>query len=303
MAFAQLETPDGIDICYEIMGPENDGIPIVLLHGAGLQMISWPDGFCKMLVDSGHRVIRFDHRDSGESSDLKYLPAPSAAFMALKHKLGMKITPPYNLEDMAGDLIGLLDGLGIEKAHLVGVSLGSMIAQVAAINHASRLASLTCISTQARNSRHAMPGIGTVLKIMRPPKPGRDGYINWNLNLVQVVGGAAAKAPDDYLRDIAGSMYDRGVNDSGMARQVAAVYASPDRRPALAKLSLPALVIHGAEDPLISPQASKEVADAIPGARFELIQGMGHGILKPTWERLAELITEHAKGAESPPSR
>lgn len=299
MALAKMRMPDGIEVCYEILGQDTSSASIILLHGAGLQMLTWPDGFCEMLVDRVHRIIRYDHRDSGESSDLKHLPAPSAGLVALKHKLGIKITPPYTLEDMAKDLVHLLDGLEIEKAHLVGISLGSMIAQVAAINHASRVASLCCIATQARNSRHSMPRLGTVLKIMRLPKPGREGYIQWNLKLVHVVGGAAAEGPDDYLRDIAARMYERGVNDPGLARQVAAVYASPDRRPALAKLSLPALVIHGAEDPLIKPEAGREVAEAIPGARFELIQGLGHGILKPAWERLAGLIMEHVEGAET----
>jgi pimeloyl-ACP methyl ester carboxylesterase len=299
MSFAKLRTPDGIELCYEILGQENSGVPIVLMHGAGLQMLTWPDGFFEMLVQGGRRVIRYDHRDSGESSDLKHLPAPSVGLVALKLKLGIKISPPYTLEDMAVDLVHLLDGLRIEKAHLVGVSLGSMIAQVTAINHPDKVASLTCIATQARNSRLAMPKLVTVLKIMRRPKPGREGYIKWNLNLVHAVGGAAAEGPDDYLRDIAERMYDRGVNDPGMARQVTAVYASPDRRPALAKLNLPALVIHGAEDPLISPEAGREVAEAIPGARFELIQGLGHGILQPAWQRMAGLIAEHVEGAEA----
>ncbi len=297
MTFEKLRTPDGIDICYQILGQENDGIPMVLLSGAGIQMLGWAEGFCKMLVDSGHRVIRFDNRDTSESSDLKHLPAPAPWLVALKHKLGLRISPPYTLEDMAGDLIHLLDGLGTPKAHLVGLSLGSMISQVAAINHGQRVASLTCISTQARNSRYTMPKIGTVLKIMRPPKPGRDGYIEWNLRLVNLVSGSAPQGPDDYLREIAGKMYDRGINDPGLRRQVGAVYASNDRRPALAELTIPTLVIHGADDPLINPEASREVAEAIPGAEFVLIEGMGHGVFKPTWERVSSLITRHVAGA------
>jgi proline iminopeptidase len=194
---------------------------------------------------------------------------------------------------MATDLVHLLDGLDIEKAHLVGISLGGMIAQVAAINSNDRVKSLTCIATQARNSRYAMPKLKTVFKILRSPKPGRQGYIDWSIDLIRTVGGTAAEGPDDYLCEMSGRMFDRGISKDGLSRQVCAVYAASDRRPALSKISLKTLVIHGAEDPLISPEASKEIAAAIPEAKFVLVDGMGHGILRPTWPKLIELITEH----------
>jgi pimeloyl-ACP methyl ester carboxylesterase len=297
MTIDKLTAPDGIKICYEIFGEEKNASPIVLISGAGLQMLGWPDEFCKSLAEYGNRVIRFDNRDTGESSILDRLPTPVPWRFALMHKFGLKISSPYSLEDMATDLIHLLDGLNIEKAHLVGISLGGMIGQVAAINSSDRVESLTCIGTQARNSRHTMPKLKTVLKILHSPKPGRQGYIDWSIDLIRTVGGTAAEGPDDYLREMSGRMFDRGISEDGLNRQVCAVYAAPDRRPALSTISTKTLVIHGAEDPLISPEASKEIATAIPGAKFVLVDGMGHGILRPNWPKLIELITEHALSA------
>jgi pimeloyl-ACP methyl ester carboxylesterase len=293
MTIGKYTTPDGIEICYEIFGEENNVSPIVLLSGAGLQMLAWPDEFCKSLVTYGNRVIRFDNRDTGESSVLDHLPTPAPWRFALMHKLGLRISSPYSLEDMATDLVYLLDCLDIEKAHLVGISLGGMIAQVAAINSSDRVKSLTCIATQARNSRHAMPKLKTVIKILRSPKPGRQGYIDWSIDLIRTVGGAAAEGPDEYLREISGRMFDRGISEEGLRRQVCAVYAASDRRPALSRMSVKTLVIHGTDDPLISPEASKEIATAIPGAKFVLVDGMGHGILRPSWPKLLELLTKH----------
>jgi pimeloyl-ACP methyl ester carboxylesterase len=299
MTVAKLTTPNHIEICYEIFGEERAAPPIILISGAGLQMLGWPDEFCEMLAARGQRVIRFDNRDTGESTILKHLPAPAPWRVALMHQLCLRISPPYTLEDMANDLVHLLDGLGVQRAHLVGISLGGMIAQLVAINSANRVASLICIATSARNSRHTMPKISTVLKIMRSPRPGRQGYIDWNIALVRAVGGAAATGPDDYLREIAGRMFDRGNNNAGMRRQVCAVYAASDRRPALRGVTAPTLVIHGADDPLIHPQASKEIAEAVPGAQYYTIAGMGHGILQPVWPQLAELIGRHTQMASS----
>jgi pimeloyl-ACP methyl ester carboxylesterase len=198
---------------------------------------------------------------------------------------------------MANDLVHLLDGLGVQRAHLVGISLGGMIAQIVAISSSERVASLTCIATSARNSRHTMPKIRTVLKLMRLPRLGRQGYIDWNIGLVRAVGGAAAEGPDDYLREIAGRMFDRGINEDGMRRQVCAAYAAPDRLPALTGVTAPTLVIHGDDDPLIHPEASKEIAEAVPEAKYHAIAGMGHGILQPVWSQLTRLIVQHAKMA------
>ena len=297
MTVAKLTTPNNIEICYEIFGEETNEPPIVLISGAGLQMLGWPDEFCKMLVQHGPSVIRFDNRDTGESTNLKHQPSPAPWRFALMHKLGLRITPPYTLEDMASDLIHLLDGLGVQRAHLVGISLGGMIAQIVAFSSSNRVDSLTCIATSARNSRHTMPKIKTVLKIMKLPKPGRQGYIDWNIDLVRAVGGAAAEGPDEYLREIAGRMFDRGINNDGMRRQVCAVYAASDRRSALRGVTAPTLVIHGVEDPLIHPEASKEIAEAVPNAKYQTIEGMGHGILKPTWSQLIKLIIQHIQEA------
>jgi pimeloyl-ACP methyl ester carboxylesterase len=293
MSVEKITTPNNIEICYQTFGAENNTPPIVLISGAGLQMLGWPDEFCELLADRGNRVIRFDNRDTGESTILNHLPTPTPWRFALMHKIGLRISSPYTLKDMAADLVHLLDSLGVQKAHLVGISLGGMIAQVVAINWGDRVASLTCIATSARNSRHTMPKISTVLKILRTPRPGRQGYIDWSINLIRAVGGTAAEGPDDYLRELSGRMFDRGISDDGMRRHVCAVYAAPDRRSALSEVTVPTLVIHGADDPLIQPEASKEIATAVPGAKYYIIEGMGHGILRPVWPRLIELIAQH----------
>ena len=301
MPVAKLTTPDNIEICYEIFGEEKTEPPILLIAGAGLQMLGWPDGFCKMLANKGHCVIRFDNRDTGESTHLKHLPSPAPLRFALMHKLGLRITPPYTLGDMAGDLVHLLDGLDVRRAHLVGISLGGMIAQITAFSSRDRVASLTCVAAPARNSRHTMPKLKTVRRILKSPRPGRQGYIDWSIDIVTAVGGAAADAPDDYLRELAGRMFDRGIDPEGMRRQVCAVYAAPDRRSALAGVTAPTLVIHGVDDPLIHPDASKETAEAVPGANYHAIEGMGHGILQPVWSQLTTLIGQHVKMASIHP--
>lgn len=300
MTTDSLTLPNGIEICYEVFGGANGSPPILLISGAGLQMLGWPDEFCRLLADRGHRVIRFDNRDTGESTDLSHLPAPAPWLVALKYKLGFGITPPYTLEDMAADVIQLLDGLGRQRAHLVGISLGGMIAQLVAISVGERVASLTCIASAARNSRHTMPKVSTVAKMMRKARPGRQGYIDWNISLVRAVGGEAAQGPDEYLRDIAGRMYDRGINENGMRRHVCAAYAGSDRRAALSDVTAPTLVIHGSDDPLIHPEAGREIADAVPGAEYCTVDGMGHGILKPVWAELVELISRHVEKAQLP---
>jgi pimeloyl-ACP methyl ester carboxylesterase len=289
-----------MEICYEVFGEANGGPPILLISGAGLQMLGWPDEFCRLLADQGHRVIRFDNRDTGESTDFAHLPAPAPWLVALKYKLGFGITPPYTLDDLASDVIQLLDGLGGQRAHLVGISLGGMIAQLVAISAGERVASLTCIASAARNSRHTMPKVSTVAKMLRKARPGRQGYIDWNISLVRAVGGEAAQGPDEYLREIAGRMYDRGINENGMRRHVCAAYAGPDRRAALSGVTVPTLVIHGSDDPLIHPEAGREIADAVPGAEYCTVDGMGHGIFQPVWAELVELISRHVEKARLP---
>ena len=299
MTLSKITTPDGIELCHEELGAKRKGPPILLISGAGLQMYGWPDGFCSLLVDRGYRVVRLDNRDTGDSTILDHLPAPAPWLVALKYKLGIQIRPPYRLEDMAKDIVGLLDGMGESRAHLVGISLGGMIGQLVAIHYPDRVASLTCLASAARNCRHTMPKVSTVAKIMRPPRPGRQGYIDWTIRLVQAVGGAAAEGPDDYLRDLAGKTFDRGIQTAGMNRQVCATYAAPDRREALSSVAAPTLVMHGRDDPLISPEAGKEIADSIEGARFEVLDGLGHGVLRPVWQQMADLIVEHVERAES----
>jgi pimeloyl-ACP methyl ester carboxylesterase len=246
MSIGRIKTPNNIEICYETFGAENNTSPIVLILGAGLRMLAWPDEFWELSADHGNFVIRFDNRDTGESTILNHLPTPAPLRFALMHTIGLRISSPYTLEEMAADLVHLIDSLCIQKAHLVGISLGGMIAQVAGIIWGNRAASLACIVTSARNFRYTMPKISIVLKILHTPRPGGQGYIDWSINLIRAVGGPAAEGPDGYLLEMSGRMFDRGISDDGMRRQVCAVYAAPDRRSALSKVTIPTLAIHGA---------------------------------------------------------
>ena len=285
-----------IEIAYEETGPV-DGTAVILIRGQATQLIHWPPEFYDPFAAAGYRTVRFDNRDTGLSSKIDHFTGRELAEMWKLAASGKDFQPPYTLEDMASDLVHLLDGLDVQRAHLVGISLGGMIGQIVAFSSSKRVASLTCIATPARNSRHTMPKLKTVLRIMKLPRPGRKGYIDWNIDLVRAVGGVAAEGPDDYLREIAGRMFDRGINNDGLRRQVCAVYAAPDRRPALAGIMVPTLVIHGVEDPLIHPKASKEIAEAVPNAKYHAIEGMGHGILKPAWSQLTKLIIQHTQAA------
>ncbi|XVQ84221.1 alpha/beta fold hydrolase [Microbispora siamensis] len=270
-------TANGIEICYEVFG-EPGGRPVVLIMGLGAQMISWPEELIGLLVESGHRVVRFDNRDAGLSTH--FTPADDSA-----------PAPSYTLDDMADDTVGLMDVLGWESAHVVGASMGGMIAQALAIRHPARVRTLTSImSTPGPRVGRATEAAMTAL--MAPPARDRDEAIARAVATARVVGSPGYEMDVERVTRVAVEAYDRGFDPAGTARQFTAIRISGDRTEGLRGLSVPALVIHGEDDPLVTPEGGTATADAIPGAKLLTFPGMGHDLPRPLWPVIAEAIAE-----------
>ena len=281
-----------LELAYETFGAAEDPA-VVLVMGLGTQMLGWPDEFCRLLAGRGLFVVRFDNRDIGGSTHLDGLAVPPL-WRVLLHRS----PPPYRLQEMAGDLLGLLDALGLERVHLVGASMGGFIAQLAAIRAPQRFASLTLImtSTGARRVGHPSPNAGRQL-LRRRPVRDRAGAIEASVQTFAVIGSPGFPAEPEYYREVAGASYDRGYDPAGVQRQFLAVAAQSDRTAALRRLRIPTLVVHGLADPLVSPSGGLALARTIPGAVFLGFPGMGHDLPRPLWARLVRSIGEHVADA------
>lgn len=294
MAFVKV---GNIDIAYEQFG--DDKAPAMLLiMGLGAQLIHWPDAFCRQLADGGFRVIRFDNRDAGLSSKLDDLPAPSLLWLQATLMTGLPINAPYTLKEMAGDAAGLLERLGIRSAHVVGASMGGMIAQEMAIHHTLHVRSLICIMSSSGDP--ALPGarMGVLSRAMFGPLSNdREALIAHRVRMWQTIGSPEYPTPVEDLRRLVISEIDRGYYPEGFKRQLAAIVASDSRLQGLAGLGVPALVIHGDADPLIPLPCGADIARRIPGARMEVIAGMGHDLPDSLTGRMAGLIVDHTKAA------
>jgi pimeloyl-ACP methyl ester carboxylesterase len=278
--------PSGIEMAYERFG--NPGAPPVLLvMGGGAQMINWPEGFCAELVDRGMHVIRFDNRDTGRSSHFSDAPVPDLqAALA-----GDFSTVSYTLSDMAADTVGLLDVLGVDSAHLVGASLGGMVAQTIAIEYPSRVRSLTSMMSTTGDRNVGLPDFSAIGGLGAPPQD-RQGYIDWVVRCFQVVGSPGFEFDGAGIADRAGLAYDRGHDPLGMARQGVAVLASGDRTARLRSLRVPTLVLHGTADVMCDVSGGRATATAIPGAELVTIDGMGHNLPRQLWPVIAAHIAE-----------
>ena len=274
--------------------------PILLVVGLNAQLTVWPEGFCHLLANRGHRVIRFDNRDVGLSTWFDHCPTvdPVEAFVSFLE--GEEVDAPYSLKDMAADAVGLLDGLGLDSAHVVGGSLGGMIAQRMAIHWPDRIRSLTSIMSMPR----IVPLDLEVVLALQPPEVdlpsaadiGRaeveETVVEAALVAARQFAGSAHPLDEDRARARALEDLDRAWHPDGGARQILAALADGDRRPLLADLKVPTLVLHGTEDPLIPPQGGQETADAIPGSRLVWIEGMGHDWPQTAWPLLLQPICD-----------
>src|SRR5256712_9882806 len=258
---------NGVEIAYETFGAP-EGRPLLLIMGLAAQMILWDDHFCAALASRGHRVIRFDNRDVGLSSKLEEAGIPDAAAAMQAALLGERVDAPYTLRDMAADAVGLLDALGIAAAHVVGASMGGMIAQAMAIAHPARVLSLTSImsSTGDRSLPPARPEAAAVLLL--PVVAGRAANVERAVHVFRTIGSPGFPFDEARVRELAVRSYDRCFHPAGVARQLVAILASGSRREGLAGVSVPTLVIHGRDDPLVPVGAGPDPAAA--GARAGL---------------------------------
>jgi pimeloyl-ACP methyl ester carboxylesterase len=268
---------NGIDIEYESFGRDGDPL-ILLIMGFAAQLIFWPEPLCQGLAAKGFRVVRFDNRDIGKSTHLAGLAAPDARALLAEVMAGKQPDVPYRLEDMADDAVGLLDALGVDRAHIVGASMGGMIAQLIAINHPARTKSLVSVmSTTGR--RDLPPGDPEVMSVLfRPPKStGRDDLIDASILVQNALNSPGFPATETEIRATAERRTDRAPFDpEGLARQSAALIVAPPRNAILRQLRCPALVLHGGADPVIPVAAGKDTAESIPGAELIVVPGMSH---------------------------
>jgi pimeloyl-ACP methyl ester carboxylesterase len=269
---------NGISLAYETFG-DPARPPVLLVMGLGAQMIGWHDDFCRALA-LGRHVVRFDNRDVGESQWLEG-DVDLAACAA-----GDTSSAVYTLEDMADDAAGLLDSLGIGAAHVVGASMGGMIAQTLAIAHPERVLSVTSIMSTTGEPGIAQPTEAATGVLLSPPARNRDEAMERSVTASRVIGSPGYPRDEEDIRIRAGRAWDRGVNPSGFARQLAAIYASGDRTPALRSLDVPALVVHGEDDPLVPVSGGRATAAAIPGADLWTVPGMGHDLPRVLWPDL-----------------
>ena len=278
---------NGIDVAYESLGREGDPA-VLLIHGLATPLTGWPDSFCEGLVARGFRVVRFDNRDIGRSTFFPEFGTPNVGALMAAARSGGKAAPPYPLEAMAGDAVGLMDALGLPRAHVVGASMGGMIAQLVALDHPERTASL--VSIMSSTGRPGLPaGKPEAMRALMamPASPGRADRLATALAAVKAISGSGFPQSDAELAAYLGCSIDYTPYDqSAAARHMAAIVAAPPRHERLKGLARPALVVHGSDDPVMPPAHGQDTAKSIPGAKLEIVPGMGHDFkeaLMPVW--------------------
>ena len=289
---------NNIDIYYEENGPA-DAPVILLVMGLGAQMIAWPDEFIHGLVSKGYRVIHYDNRDVGLSQWMDGAKTPNLVWTMLKARFGLPVRVPYTLTDMAADGIGLLDALGIDKAHVAGASMGGMIVQLMAANHRERLLSMTSIMSSS--GKPGLPGaradIQKSFMVKRPPDASRDEAVAFGTELVRSFSYPDPARPENAHAEMTAKAFDRGYYPVGTRRQLLAIIADGSRVERLKTITTPTLVVHGGADPLVPKEGSEDIARHIPGARLEIIDEMAHDLPPSQVGRMVDLIAGHAKQA------
>ncbi|MFM2399254.1 MAG: hypothetical protein RL341_1411, partial [Pseudomonadota bacterium] len=282
-----------ISICFEDEGPP--GAPVILLiMGLGMQLTAWPPQFVRLLLGAGFRVVRLDNRDSGLSTIFSRAGTPNLAWAALKHRLGLPLRSAYSLDDMVHDCVALLDALSIDRAHVVGASMGGMVGQLLAAQHKERVCSFSCIMSSS-GARHLPGPRPEVLRmLLKRPARGRQALVDHLVKMFQVIGSPAYPPDLDQLRLRVEASVQRSYQPAGTARQMVAIAASGDRSRVLKRITVPALVIHGEADPLVPLACGADIAAKIPGARFLPIAGMGHDLPAQLLPTLAQAVIQHA---------
>jgi pimeloyl-ACP methyl ester carboxylesterase len=289
----QRAPANGIEIVYETIGDDADP-PLLLVMGLGMQLIHWDRELCERIAARGFRVIRFDNRDAGRSTKIDAPVPPVARALA-----GLRIDAPYLLDDMADDALGLLDHLGVEEVHVVGASMGGMIAQTMAIRRPERVRSLTSIMSTTGERRAGRPKLRVWSVLARRAPSARDAYVEHFVRVFKMIGSKGLPFDEQRVRAVAAASYERGHHPAGAGRQLAAIIASGDRTERLRELRLPTLVVHGRDDPLVPFRGGQATARAIPEARLLAIPGMGHDLPREVWPRVVDAIAGTTERAQA----
>ena len=276
---------NGIELAYETFGDQGDP-PVVLVMGLGTQMLAWPDDLCEQIAAGGRYVVRYDNRDVGLSTHLHGTRAPDVKDIILRRK-----RPAYRVDDMADDLIGLLDALGLERAHLVGASMGGFIVQTATLAHPERVLSQTLIMTSTGSRRVGQARPKLITRLMgRRGTLDREAAMALAVETFGIIGSRGDLFDPEHVRDLAGRSYDRAHDPAGYVRQLGAVIAQSNRTRGLTKVQVPTLVMHGLHDPLVNVSGGIALAKLIRGAKFVGFSGMGHDMPRRLWPQMAQEI-------------
>jgi pimeloyl-ACP methyl ester carboxylesterase len=292
----QMISANGIELCYEIFG-DADAEPMLMIMGLGAQMIHWDDDFCRQLAARGFRVIRFDNRDIGKSTKMTGGKRLGPVELLKLRFLKIPVDAPYKLRDMAQDVVGLMDALGIPSAHIVGASMGGMIAQEIAISFPQRVRSLISIMSTTGNPKVPPPTREATAMLMAPPPATKEEYFERFAQTWKIL--RVGSFPEDEALDRARAerTFARGLNPAGVGRQLRAILASGSRKERLGSVKAPTLVIHGTVDPLVRPEGGQDTAASISGAKLLMVEGMGHALPIPMWPQIIDAIDRFAHGA------
>ena len=283
----------GITLCYETFGEPSDPTALLVM-GLGTQMIAWHEDFCRDLAARGFHVVRFDNRDIGRSTHLSG-PPPTVAQLLTRSRRAAR----YSLADMAEDAAILLERLQLGRAHVIGASMGGMIAQTLAARHPASVRSLVSIMSNTGSMLSGQPRLRSYSALLRIPPAGREAYVEHMLGVFTLIGSRGPLRDLDDVREIIARSYDRDHDPDGSGRQLAAIIAAGNRTPELRRILAPTLVIHGTADPLVGFSGGRATARAIPGARLVPVEGMGHDLPRILWPQLIDAIASHASGAQA----
>jgi pimeloyl-ACP methyl ester carboxylesterase len=290
---------NGIRIEYDTFG-DSSSPPLLLIIGFSGQMIFWDEEFCGQLSERGHYVIRFDNRDVGLSSKFEEAGVPDVMEAIAAMMRGRPIEAPYRIEDMADDAVGLLRALGVKKAHICGMSMGGMIAQSIAIRHPQHVLSLISIYSTTGNPELPQPKPEAIEVLISPMPKEREAYIEYSVKAYRMLAGRGFPFDEEWHRKMAVHSYDRSFYPQGLARQLLAIFAQGNRKADLASVTAPALVVHGSDDPLVPVECGRDTAEAIPGAKLLIIEGMGHDAPHGgAWPQIIDAIAAHTKSVNA----
>jgi pimeloyl-ACP methyl ester carboxylesterase len=284
-----------VELAYDVFGER--GLPLVLVMGIGAQRIFWSDAFCKQFVDAGFQVVRFDHRDIGESTKLD-LPTPKPLPLVARTALKLRVEAPYSLSDMADDVVGLMDHLGWQTAHFIGVSMGGMVVQHLALEHAARVRSVTAIMTTPGGRRYLPKPRAFGALFARSPKTA-EAAGEHAAKMFAIIGSTAWTTDVERLKRAGAIAFERGMNPRGFLRHFAGVLMSGDRRAKLSAITAPVLVIHGSSDPMFPLSAGRKLASTVQHGTWLPIAGMGHDLPTQLWPTIVAAVAKHAKAADA----